>query len=60
MGFYRQLDALMAVLAAVIVFVSCILMIGIPIKMSLLISTCVFLAGLVFGRRVAEIVAHII
>jgi hypothetical protein len=59
MGFYRQVEALMAVLAAVIVFVSCILMIGIPVKISLLISACVFLTGLVFGRRVAEIVAHL-
>ena len=57
MGFNRQLDALMAVLAAIVVFVGCILIIGIPIKISSLISACVFLAGLVFGRRVAEIVS---
>lgn len=59
MGFNRQLDGLMAVLAAIVVFVGCILIIGIPIKVSLLISACVFLAGLVFGRRVAEIVSSI-
>jgi len=59
MGFYRQLDILMAVLAAIVVFVGCILIIGIPVKISLIISGCVFLAGLAFGRRVAEIVSSI-
>jgi membrane protein implicated in regulation of membrane protease activity len=60
MGFYRQLDALMAVLAAIVVFVGCILILGIPVKISLLVSACVLLAGLVFGRRVAEIVTNIL
>jgi uncharacterized membrane protein len=59
MDFNRQLDVVMAALAAVVVFVGCILLIGIPIKISSLISACVFLAGLVFGRRVAEIVTSI-
>ena len=59
MGFSRQLDVLLAALAALVVFVGCILAIGIPIKISLLISGCVFLAGIVFGRRVAEIVTSI-
>jgi uncharacterized membrane protein len=59
MGFNRQLDILMAVLAAIVVFVGGIPMIGIPIKISLIISACVFLAGLVFGRRVAEIVSSV-
>jgi len=49
----------MAVLAAIVVFVGCILVIGIPIKISLLMWACVFPAGLVFGRRVAEIVTSI-
>jgi len=56
MGFNRQLDALMAVLAALVVFVGCILLFGIPVKISLLLALAVLLAGLVFGRRVAEIV----
>jgi hypothetical protein len=56
MGFNRQLDALMAVLAAAVVFVGCIFIIGIPIKISLILAGPVLLAGLVFGRRVAEIV----
>ena len=59
MGFNRQLDILMAVLAGLVVFVGCILMIGISIKISAIISVCVLLAGLVFGRRVAEIVTSI-
>jgi hypothetical protein len=56
MSFDRQLDVLMAVLSSFIVFVGCIFLGGIPIKISLIISVCVFLAGLVFGRRVAEII----
>jgi hypothetical protein len=59
MGFNRQLDILMAVLAAIVVFVGGIPMIGIPIKISLIISACVFLAGLVIGRGVAEIVSSV-
>jgi uncharacterized membrane protein len=59
MGFNRQLDVLMAILAAIIVFVGCILLIGIPINISLFIAAGIFLAGLVFGRRVAEIVTSI-
>jgi hypothetical protein len=49
MGFNRQLDVLMAVLAAIVVFVGCVLVIGIPAKISLIISACVFFAGLAFG-----------
>jgi uncharacterized membrane protein len=59
MGFNRQLDVLMAVLAAIVIFVGCILIIGIPVKISSIIAACVFLAGLAFGRRVAEIVSNI-
>jgi uncharacterized membrane protein len=59
MGFNRQLDVLMAVLAAIVVLVGCILIIGIPVKISSIIVACVFLAGLAFGRRVAEIVSNI-
>ena len=59
MGFNRQLDALMAVLAALIVFVGCAFSGALTLMQSLLISVGVFLAGLVFGRRVAEIVTSI-
>jgi hypothetical protein len=59
MSFDRQLDILMAILATVIAFVGCIFMIGIPLKISLLIAAFVLLAGIVFGRRVAEIVSSI-
>jgi uncharacterized membrane protein len=59
MGFNRQLDVLMAIVAAIVVFVGCVLVIGIPLKISLIISACVFLAGLAFGRRVAETVSSI-
>ncbi len=60
MGFKRQLDALMAVLAGLTVFAACILTIGMSIKISFLISVLVFLAGLTFGRRVAEVVTNIV
>jgi hypothetical protein len=59
MSFDRQLDILMAILASVIAFVGCTLIGGIAVKISLLVSECVLLAGLIFGRRVAEIVSSI-
>jgi hypothetical protein len=59
MSFDRQLDILMGVLATVIVLVGGIAVIGLPIKASVVISACVLLAGLFFGRRVAEIVTSI-
>jgi len=59
-GFERQLDIFMAVIASFVAFVSCVFVIGISIKISLLISTCVLLAGLIFGRRVSEIVSRIL
>ena len=59
MGFDRQLDILMAILASLIVFVGCIFMGGISVKISLVISACVLLARLIFGRRVAEVVSEI-
>ena len=49
----------MAILASVIAFVGCTLIGGIAVKISLLVSECVLLAGLIFGRRVAEIVSSI-
>jgi len=59
MSFDRQLDILMAILASVIAFIGCIFVGGIPLWISLLIFACVLLAGLIFGRRVAEIVSSI-
>ena len=49
----------MAVLAALIVFVGCVFSGALTVTQSLLIAAAVFLAGLVFGRRVAEIVTSI-
>jgi hypothetical protein len=49
MSFDRQLDILMGVLATLIAFVGCIFVIGLPIEITLLISACVFLAGLLLG-----------
>lgn len=59
MGFHRQLDALMAVLAALIVFLACVFSGALTVTQSLVVAAGVFLAGLVLGRRVAEIVTHI-
>jgi len=58
MSFDRHLDILMAVIATVIAFVGCIVG-GVPLEFSLLASACVLLAGLIFGRRVAEIVSSL-
>jgi hypothetical protein len=54
MGFNRQLDIFVGISAALITFVSCIFMTGIPVAISLLISLCVLVGGLVFGRRFAQ------
>jgi hypothetical protein len=59
MGFNRQLDVLMAILAALITFVGCVFSGVLTVTQSLLIAAGVCLAGLVFGRRVAEIVTSI-
>jgi hypothetical protein len=55
MGFYRQLDLLVTVLATLVVFASCAFLGGLPVRISLLIAAVVFLAGLRFGRRIAEV-----
>ena len=55
LGFYRQLDLLVTVLAALLVFASCTFRGGLPVKISSLIAALVFLAGLRFGRRIAEV-----
>jgi hypothetical protein len=54
MTFDRQLDVLVAVLAAFLTFVGCVFSGALTITSSLLIAAGVFLAGLLFGRRVAE------
>ena len=55
MGFYRQLDVLVTTLTSVLVFASCTFLGGLPVRISLLIAAVVFLAGLRFGRRIAEV-----
>jgi hypothetical protein len=55
MGFYRQLDLLVTVLATLLVFASRTFLGGLPVRISLLIAAVVFLAGLRFGRRIAEV-----
>jgi hypothetical protein len=60
MGFDRQLDLLAAILTAVLVFVGCVFYFALSVKVSAFISTGVFLAGLVFGRRISKIVTDIL
>lgn len=59
MSFDRQLDILMAVLASVLAFLGRIFSGAVSLQGSLLVGIVVFVAGLIFGRRVAEIVADI-
>jgi uncharacterized membrane protein YphA (DoxX/SURF4 family) len=59
MGFNRQLEVFLAIVATLITFVGCIFMIGIPLKASALISICVLVGGLVFGRSFSEVVNKI-
>ncbi len=59
MNFDRQLDILMAILASVLAFLGCIFSGALSLQFSLLVAIVVFVAGILFGRRVAEIVADI-
>jgi hypothetical protein len=55
MGFYRQLDFLVIILATLLVFLGCILSGALPIKASLVVAAGVFVAGLFFGRRIVKV-----
>jgi hypothetical protein len=54
MSFDRQLDIFVVVLVALLTFVGCVFSGALTVTSSLLIAAGVFLAGLLFGRRVAE------
>jgi hypothetical protein len=55
MSFDRQLDILVAILVAFVAFVGCVFSGALTVASSLLIAAGVFLVGILFGRRVAEI-----
>jgi hypothetical protein len=55
MSFDRQLDALVAVLAALVTFVGCLFSGALTVGSSSVIAVGVFLAGFFFGRRIVEI-----
>ena len=55
MGFYKQLDWLVTILATLLVFVACILSGALTIEASLLIAAGVFLVGIFIGRRIARV-----
>jgi len=58
MSFSRQVDVLVAALTALITFVGCVLYFALSVRISALVSVGVLLAGVVFGRRVFDIVAN--
>lgn len=55
MSFDRQLDLLVTILTTVMVFISCIFSGELSVQISLFIAAGVFLAGLVLGRGISEI-----
>ena len=59
-GFHRQLDILMAVLAMLITLVGDIFILGRTFKISLLGSSSVLLAGLILGPSVAKAIGEIL
>jgi hypothetical protein len=59
MSFDRQLDVLVAVLLAVVTFLGCIFSAVMSVRVSALVSVGVFLATLVFGRRIADVILDI-
>ena len=54
MSFYRQLDFVVTVLTTLLVFAACTFLGGLSVTISVLIAAVVFLAGIRFGRRIAE------
>jgi biotin transporter BioY len=60
MGFNRQLEVFLAIVATLITFMSCAIQLELSIMASVLISLCVLLAGLVFGRSISEILLKIL
>jgi hypothetical protein len=59
MTFDRQLDILVAVLAALLTFVGCIFSGALTFARSSVIAAVVFLAELLCGRRMVEITFHV-
>jgi len=55
MSFDRQLDLLVTVLTTVLVFIGCIFLGALSVKISLLIAAGVCIAGLVIGRGIGKI-----
>ena len=55
MGFYQQLDFLVTILTAALVFMGCTFYLALSVTVSLLISGGVFVAGILFGRRIARV-----
>ncbi len=60
MSWDRQLDILVAILLTLLTFVGCIFSFALSVKASLLVSLVVFLAALVFGRRITEVVTSLL
>jgi hypothetical protein len=54
-SFDRQLDILVSVLVALVVFVGCVFSGALTVASSLLIAVGVFLLGLLFGRIALEL-----
>jgi hypothetical protein len=60
MSFDRQLDILISVLVAFVIFVGCVLSGAMTVTGSLQIAVSVLLAGLLFGREVAQFVLNLL
>ncbi len=59
MSFDRQLDILVTILGTIVTFVGCVFSGDLTVTQSLLIAVGVFLAGLLFGRRIVEIALNL-
>ena|SRR3981189_1224648 len=55
MSFDRQVDLLVTVLTTILVFMGCIFLGALSVKISLLIAAGVCIAGLVIGRGIGKI-----
>jgi hypothetical protein len=60
MSYDRQLNVLVAILVTPLTFAGCTFFFVMPVKASLLVSAGVFLAAIIFGPRIAEVVTSVL
>jgi hypothetical protein len=60
MSFDRQLDILVAILIAAVVFLTCVFLGDFPLAVSASVSGCVFVVGLLLGRGLMRAISYLL